>query len=336
MNRRIFISTTAAAAALPLAARDLAQPSDWPSDDHVRAKFKETMEFFRKALPEHLSKTPLIIEKSDEIERREADELNPDHIQVLSPLVQGEPYGIIKVARNGDIMDAGAGIHNTKPRKVYVPQWSMHNAIERAGSWLKNIGWEIPAEFQVGEATYLNDGSWYVMWHRLYAGVPEAQTGSQSDEILVIMEEAGTGLRLGRRIRGDAPATTVPKLSRTAAVTLAAQALPQIMATQAYQSWMPAGLSPTNLRKAELCVAKPNWLLDPKRYKLAGPNMNPERRLCWHMVFMLRGAGKVSGPEAKSEYGLVYVLIDAVTGETVGADMEPIGDDGLSRRFGNK
>ena len=99
---------------------------------------------------------------------------------------------------------------------------------------------------------------------------------------------------------------------------------------------MPTGLSPTNLRTAELCVAKPNWLLDPKRYKLGGPNMNPERRLCWHMVFMLRGAGKVSGPEANSEYGLVYVLIDAVTGETVGADMEPIGDDGLSRRFGNK
>lgn len=334
------MATTVAAAVSGRTARG-AEEKGWPTREALAAEYRRAMQFFRAALPEKLSTVPLEIEDDDWIDKRQPTQAGEEaQVYILKPRRKsGEVFGIMHLTSDGRVIEAGAHVNLRSAMPPHsVPKWSVAAAIESAASWLKRFGWELPQEFEIGDVEYKHDGSWQVRWHRRYGGVPEL-IDERSDFLTVLMEEDGTGLRFARQLGGPAPTSISAKLTRTEGVTLAAKALPAIMATRIYGSSMPKGLSPVDLRTAELRIIKPNWLLDPKRYSVAGPKGPPERRLCWYVVFMLQRQDKSERdgkPVFTSTFGLVHVYVDALSGEIVGGNMEPIFNDEMSRRFGNQ
>lgn len=326
MNRRTFLATTAAAGVTGALADT---PDDeWPTNESVAAEYKKAMEFFRAALPEKLASVPPAVENDTWMRHMKAAGSEDEaYVLVMSPLDR-PAAGIVRVSKTGQLLLAGASvIADPKAPIRPVPQWSIAAAIENASSWLKRFGWAVPTDFQVGKAEYDLGGNWQILWHHVYGVIPELQRqGTPADTITVMMEEDGSGLRFIRDIRGPQPATTTSKITRTEGVILAAKALPSVMATGIYKSWMPPGMSPLSFHSAELCVVRPNWLLDPKRYSLNGPKGPPERRLCWQVTFELSRREKSGEKNGKPVYSLagqgqVFVDVDAVTGEVVGGDM---------------
>ena len=75
----------------------------------------------------------------------------------------------------------------------------------------------------------------------------------------------------------------------------------------------------SGLHKAELLIAAPNWLLDPKRAVWLRDKPPEETRLCWVVTFTSVYTGKEE-PGTMLAPPMFIVYIDAATGEIVGAN----------------
>lgn len=340
MTRKFFLSLSVAASAC-LHVSHAEENDGWPTKERLRELFRKNSEFFRNYDPEKFKNLPLEIKDESWIDdRMEADEVGQPYLWITSPAEKGEVFGIIQVGRDGSVIAAGAEIRRTTPKKnKQIPKWDMTEAVKRASEGLQRFGWDIPSDLQLAQVQYTLDGTWYIIWHPTYGGVPEVKNDVALDQIGVVLDDDGDGVRFTRFRRGPAPAHTVPKLSRTEGIVLATKAVPKIMATGIYRSWMPKDLSPIELKQFDLCVTVPNWILDPGGYKLSTNQVITERRLCWRAAFLLLRQDVVGEKDGKRFYrdtqGLVYVLVDAVTGEIVGGNMEPIANDAVSQKYGN-
>lgn len=321
---------------------EAAAEDSWPTREQLNVIYGKNSEFFRSYLPEKFGGLALDIEQNDWIgDRREpADEGEP-HLWVRKQKTQeGDLYGIIQVSKTGHVISAGAHVfHSGTPNVRTVPMWDMATAIERAEKALKSYGWEVSADMQLNCVHYSINGSWEIIWNRTFGGVPEVKNDAPIDQVCVLIEEDGSGIRFIRWRRGAEPPGTTPKLSQTEAIVLAAKAVPQIMATDIYRSWMPKNLAPTELKNIDLCVSVPNWILNPKMTLSIDKTMK-DRRLCWRATFLLYRRDTVGEQKGRPVYqatqGLVHVYVDAISGEIVGGNMEPIANDGVSMKFGNQ
>lgn len=332
---------TGAAVVRNLAA-EATKADGWPTKEELNAIYRKNSEFFRLYLPEKFAALGLDIEQDDWIRgpRQPSDEGKP-HLWVNKPAKDGEIYGIIQVTKSGYVISAGAHVfHRGTPHERTVPMWDLATAIERACNALKSYGWEVPPDMQMNALHYVSDGTWEITWNRVFGGVLEVQQDSPIDKIGVIINEDGSGIRFIRWRRDTVPPQTTPKLSQTEAVILAAKAVPQIMATGLYRSWMPKNLAPVELKTIDLRICIPNWILDPKRFSMDTDNTMNDRRLCWRATFLLYRRDTVGEQEKRPVYkatnGLVHVHVDAISGEIVGGNMEPIANDGISLKFGNQ
>ena len=300
----------------------------WPAQEQAAALYKKAMKFFREAIPEKFASVPPEVADDSWIRHMKAvDTRDEDYVLVMSP-VDGPGRGIIRVRRSdGELLLAGADIHPGKGGGKQAPVWSLAEAVEKAAGWLNRFGWEVPAAFRVSEVNFVDD--WFVHWRRYYGSVPELHRGEESgDQYSAILREGDTGVRLVRHIWGPEPSSLTPAVSQTDAILKAAKALPAAMATEVYKMWMPEGMSPIGCSKAELVVLRPNWLLDRKRYSLAGPKGPVERRLCWQVTFQLHRWDKSGEKNGRPVFktggaGEVALDVDAVTGEVVGGEMLP-------------
>ncbi len=76
---------------------------------------------------------------------------------------------------------------------------------------------------------------------------------------------------------------------------------------------------PKEYELAELLIAAPNWLLDPKRAVWLRDKPPEETRLCWVVTFTSVYTGK-EDPGTMAVPPMFIVYIDAATGEIVGAN----------------
>ena len=332
----------AGAAVINSSAAEAAVADGWPTREHLNAIYRKNSEFFRRYLPEYFASLDLDIAQDDWIgDRREPGNEGEPHLWIHGPLDENKIYGTIQVSKTGHVITAGAHVfHRGTPHERTVPMWDLATAIERACNALKSYGWEVPPDMQMNALHYVSDGTWEITWNRVFGGVLEVQQDSPIDKIGVIINEDGSGIRFIRWRRDTVPPQTTPKLSQTEAVILAAKAVPQIMATGLYRSWMPKNLAPVELKTIDLRICIPNWILDPKRFSMDTDNTMNDRRLCWRATFLLYRRDTVGEQEKRPVYkatnGLVHVHVDAISGEIVGGNMEPIANDGISLKFGNQ
>ena len=108
-------------------------------------------------------------------------------------------------------------------------------------------------------------------------------------------------------------------VSKEAAIAKASKAVPLIQRSPYYLQCRLPGFVASGVHKAELLIAAPNWLLDPKRAIWLRDKLPDETRLCWVVTFTSVYAKKTD-PDEMLIPPLFLVYIDAATGEVVGAN----------------
>ncbi len=108
-------------------------------------------------------------------------------------------------------------------------------------------------------------------------------------------------------------------VTQDAAITKASKVVPLIQRSPYYLQCRLPGFVVSGVLKAELLVAAPNWLLDPKRAIWLRDKPPEETRLCWVVAFTSVYTGKTEPGELLVP-PVFLVYIDAATGEVVGAN----------------
>ncbi|MFA7054438.1 MAG: hypothetical protein WC328_15605 [Kiritimatiellia bacterium] len=108
-------------------------------------------------------------------------------------------------------------------------------------------------------------------------------------------------------------------VTQDAAITKASIVVPLIQRSPYYLQCRLPGFVVSGVLTAELLVAAPNWLLDPKRAVWLRDRPPEETRLCWVVTFTSVYTGKAEPGELLVP-PLFLVYIDAATGEIVGAN----------------
>ncbi|MCL1922177.1 MAG: hypothetical protein FWG50_14080, partial [Kiritimatiellaeota bacterium] len=177
-----------------------------------------------------------------------------------------------------------------------IPALSVPQAVEQAKRYCDALGYPLPSTNMVLERVTFDKGGshcWSVRW------VPEV-SGYRHDNFVTPYEQA-TGVVFHEKhgfvsyeCQNDFP---VPKrmdvlVRQEAAIAKASKAVPLIQRSPYYLQCRLPGFVVSGLRSAELLVAAPNWLLDPKRAIWLRDKPPDETRLCWVITFTSVYTGK--------------------------------------------
>ena len=204
---------------------------------------------------------------------------------------------------------------------VSIPAWTPQVAIDKSKDILKAL--HIPAAGMAVKRvcrTRIDCSVWRVHWERRHQGIPYDPFVDQLDQRVEVDISERHGF-VGYYGRYDFP---VPKrmdvlVRQEDAIAKASKAVPLIQRSPYYLQCRLPGFVVSGLRSAELLVAAPNWLLDPKRAIWLRDKPPDETRLCWVITFTSVYTGKTE-PNAIPLAPAFLVYIDAATGEIVGAN----------------
>lgn len=203
-----------------------------------------------------------------------------------------------------------------------LPKLSCGEAIVRAKEYLTALELELPTNCVIRVVAFDGDypSQWEVRWVPLFGGY-EIDDFVESDiqSMVVVFHEEYGFCGYGFDINVPPPATTVVNLSREQAISRASAVAPLVMETGFYKAARADGFKITGVSAVRICVAVPNWLLDPERavwIRQAAPV--EESRLCWIVTFAT--VDTVDRGDMILSRVKVLVYIDAATGEVVGAN----------------
>ena len=206
--------------------------------------------------------------------------------------------------------------------KQTIPELSILEALQRARTYLALLEVALPTNCVIQRLAF-NQGypsQWDVRWAPSVNGyMYDEFLHSHEQSVAVIFHEKDGLVCYGRDWDFPPPKSTEVKISRNDAILKASKCVPLVMKTPFYQGARAQGFKVTELKSAELKIAMPNWLLDPKRAIWLLKTPPKETRLCWIVIFTT-----VDSKKRKKGLKLlpvdVLIYIDAGTGEVVGAN----------------
>ncbi|MGI6391722.1 MAG: hypothetical protein ACOX7Q_16315 [Kiritimatiellia bacterium] len=206
-----------------------------------------------------------------------------------------------------------------------VPTLTMTEAVREAKRYLELIGIPLSSNVILTSCIF-NDPyykhSWTITWEPTAGGhAYDTVMEPYVQFVSVIFNERYGFLRFHMQDYWPLPKSTDVKLTREEALTKAERAAPLVFKTPMFRA--RNGHSDYKVRTVEeiaLRVYLPNWALDPKRAVWIRDRPPTETRLCWmvHFVTVDVHTGKTGEHGNNPQY--VWIYVDAVTGEIVGAN----------------
>ena len=203
-----------------------------------------------------------------------------------------------------------------------VPAWTPQEAVDRAKDILRVIDITAVAGMTVKETSFgrNTDPVWYIYWERRHQGIPyDSFLDREAQRIEVSISERHGFVGYYGRYDFPVPKRMDVLVRQEDAITKASKAVLLIQRTPYYRQCRLPGFVVSGVQSAELLVAAPNWLLDPKRAIWLRDKPPDETRLCWVITFTSVYTGKTE-PNAIPLAPAFLVYIDAATGEIVGAN----------------
>ena len=235
--------------------------------------------------------------------------------------------------QNRQVMDAARARRG-------ADEWAsltLPEVIERAHEYIELVGESIPANYAIVDIFFgtddwlIDDPVWSVTWKRMIDGVrfDDSQGKWEFQDRITVRFHEQLGLLSFSRT-GDiypAPRSMEVRLSATDAVRRAAGLAPRVLAGPYSQTWRGGseGQSITAVSDVRLVIFEPNWMLNPRRSTFWTEAMlEPPRetRLCWRVELHVTAHRQPDGelaPAHRRRVGVVFIFIDARTGECVGA-----------------
>ena len=210
-----------------------------------------------------------------------------------------------------------------KEQRQMVPALTVEQATAKGREYFKTVGFVLPPSYRLDTVDFnsSNPSMWTLRWQR-YAGDYAYDTTNQlmvNDAVISFHETLGIGT-CGVHSYLPEPTSLDVKVDRENAILKASKAVPLIQDSPYYLQARVPGFVVKSLLDCSLCVAVPNWLLDPERAVWIYDHVPKEVRLCW----VVRFTSVNSKPEPDPKYQLVppkfIIYIDAKTGEVVGVD----------------
>lgn len=202
-----------------------------------------------------------------------------------------------------------------------TPDWSLDQVLKQARSYLKLLDVNIDSNMRLANIYFDNIEykSWQVLWTPCFNGYDYDPSPPFDQQISVWLNEKYGFLGYSERVFAPSPKQTAVKVSKEFAILKASKAISLIQKSPYYLQCRMPGFVASGLHKAELLIAAPNWLLDPKRAIWLRDKPPDETRLCWVVTFTSVYTGK-EDPGTMAVPPMFIVYIDAATGEIVGAN----------------
>ena len=204
----------------------------------------------------------------------------------------------------------------------YVTSLTTNQVIAQAEKYCDIIGCPLPATMNVREVSFhkAERNCWVVRWTPTINGFPfDEFVKLYSQHVTVHFHERYGFVWYSSLSDWPPPQSTEVKIAKEDAIAKAAKAVPLIQRTPYYRQCRLPGFVVSGVHQAELLIAAPNWLLNPKRAIWLRDTPPDETRLCWVITFTSQYA-KETGPDEILFAPAFIVYIDAATGEIVGAN----------------
>jgi len=204
-----------------------------------------------------------------------------------------------------------------------VADLTTNSAVEVASGYLKTIGFQCRHPLVLTDAKFnwfLDKHIWCVTWEPVVDGYRFDSFLSYLSQYVCVRFHEQYGF-IGFRCSDvlPSPRTTEVKIAREFAVEKAEKVVPLVMRTPFYRMCRDSNFKMKSLKNAELLIAAPNWLLDPKRAIRIYDKPPGETRLCWVVTFETV-ATRVREDGLNLIPPDILIYLDAATGEIVGAN----------------
>ncbi len=202
-----------------------------------------------------------------------------------------------------------------------IPTLSVEEALRRGRYYLDLLADDVGKDNQLCDINFNGAcaSCWQLEWSPTFNGYPYVQEQPYEEVIRIWFHETYGFVGYSCDLNFPLPKMTEVKVGRDFAITKAEKVVPLIQRSPYYLQCRLPGYKVSGLNKAELLIAAPNWLLDPKRAIWLRDKPPDETRLCWVVTF-------TSVDTKKREDGVLLVppmfivYVDAATGEIVGAN----------------
>ncbi|MCL1922180.1 MAG: hypothetical protein FWG50_14095 [Kiritimatiellaeota bacterium] len=204
----------------------------------------------------------------------------------------------------------------------YTPVLSTNQVVAQAEKYCDVIGCPVPPAMSVREVSFQGEerNCWVVRWAPSVNGFAfDEFSQSYAQHVTVHFHERYGFVWYSSLSDWPPPKSTEVRITKEDAITKASKAVLLIQRTPYYRQCRLPGFVVSGVQSAELLVAAPNWLLDPKRAIWLRDKPPDETRLCWVITFTSVYTGKTE-PNAIPLAPAFLVYIDAATGEIVGAN----------------
>ena len=202
-----------------------------------------------------------------------------------------------------------------------IPQLPVEQAVERAKGYMDILGMFPPKHMSISKVSFSEYPScWLIVWQPMVNGFPyDTFVDPYIQQFRVIFHEKHGFVSCSKHDVWPLPKETIVKITKEDAILKASKAVPLIQRSPHYLQCRQPGFVPSGVHSAQLLIAAPNWLLDPKRAIWLRDKPPDETRLCWGVTFTSVYTGETKPNEVLiAPTFLVY--IDAATGEIVGAN----------------
>jgi len=197
-----------------------------------------------------------------------------------------------------------------------------NQVVVHAEKYCNMIGCPIPAKMKLREISFNQEKSncWTVRWTPSINGFSFDEFGQlYAQHVTVNFHEKYGFVSYSSLSDYPSPKSTEVKIAKEDAIAKASKAVPLIQRSPYYLQCRRPGFVPSGVHSAQLLIAAPNWLLDPKRAIWLRDKPPDETRLCWVVTFTSVYTGKADPSEVLIAPAFL-VYIDATTGEIVGAN----------------
>jgi hypothetical protein len=201
-----------------------------------------------------------------------------------------------------------------------IPTLTIPEAVSQAKRYLADLEISLPTNCFVQSAQFgINQHSrWRVTWGVEAGGYSYEESATEEQTMVVVFHEKHGFCSYGQTIHAPPPKSTEVKVSKEDAIARASKVAPLVMQTPFYRSARASGFKVNGVRKAELKLFAPNWLLDPARAVWIWEKPPKETRLCWVVTFSTRDT--VDRGKTRLFPVDILVYVDAISGEVVGAN----------------
>jgi hypothetical protein len=202
-----------------------------------------------------------------------------------------------------------------------IPELSVAQALDQARSYLKLFDVNVDKDIRICKIDFDNVEykSWLIYWVPCYNGYDYDPMPPYDQHVSVWFNEKYGFWGYSDLVFAPPPKQTIVNVTKEAAIVKASKVVPLIQRSPYYLQCRLPGFAVSSLRKAELLVSAPNWLLDPERAIWLRDKPPEETRLCWVVTFASVYTGKEE-PGKRLVPPMFFVYIDAATGEIVGAN----------------